>query len=230
MKNAKYEKLRRSAKLYHRNSRHLNFIDGIVIRHLYEDKNQKDPSWSDSAVFILNDYLVNVAWRHPRYDYKSAVEDRARENCAHLRGQRPGGMKGFVTTMFNDDTPNYVKVGKSRKKISSYTMTPRSNDDYYNALQEEKSRLFRDPDNGVIIVPSMSVEWTDWSRFVSICAPIEVRNVAELHELAALTKRILKRETSLESEFKGYAYSQKDWVAEIDDDLSPGDLSHAVNI
>ena len=135
-----------------------------------------------------------------------------------------------TTDLFDHGNPNYVKVGRSRKKIKSYTMNREPDDGYYAALQNEEIRLARDPKNGVVIVPSLRAEWTNWSRFVCICAPIEVRGVDDLHKLADLTKRILKRETTLEQEFPGYTYTQKDWIAEFQDSDVIGVLSHAVNV
>lgn len=101
---------------------------------------------------------------------------------------------------------------------------------YYDALLQEESRIARDSTNGVIITPRMTTEWTNWSRFVRICVPIEVRGVNDLHSLAELTKRLLKRETSLETEFPGYVYYQRNWVSEIEESAHVGLLSHAVNI
>lgn len=230
MKNPHYENLKRSAKLYHRHSRRQRFQNGIVVRHLYDEQNPEKLSWWDDVVFVLNDYLVNVAWRHPRYAYKDEVERQAYDNCVHLRSPSSESAKDAVDSMFDRANPNYVKVGKSRKKIRSYTMNRTRDDGYYEDLRQEEYRIARDPNNGVIITPSMTAEWTNWSRFVSICAPIEVRGVPDLHKLADLTKRLLKRETSLESEFLGYSYCQKDWVSEIEQSAPVGVLSHAVNI
>lgn len=229
MKNRHYENLKKCAKQYHRNSRVQRFQNGIVIRHRYDEQNPEKLSWWDDVLFVLNDYLVNVAWVHPRYAYKSEVEQQAFDNCEPIRVAHTESIKDTIGSMDNRASPNYVRVGKSRKKIRSYTMNSMRESSYYDALLQEESRIARDSNNGVIIMQKMTTEWTNWSRFVHICAPIEVRCVNDLHSLAGLTKRLLKRETSLETEFPGYVYDQKNWVSEIEESTHVGLLSHTVN-
>ncbi len=223
MKNKHLEQLKRKAKLYHQNSRGKHFENGVIVRHIYDIEHPQKLSWWDDVIFILNDYRVNVAWTHPRYAYDDKVKEIAYANCEHL--QSPS----FLDFM-DECSPNYRKVGKSRKKIVSYTSRHEKNDTYFEALRTEENRIARDPSNGIVIVPTISTDWTDWSRFVSICAPIEVRGIMELCELATLVKGILKRETSLEREFPGYTYSQQNWTTEFKNNDQVGILSHAVKL
>lgn len=223
MKNKYIEQLKRSAKLHHQSNQTPGFQNGIIIRHLYDEENPIKLSWWDDVAFVLNDYIVNVAWQHPRNAYKDKVDNLAYDACAHLREPRS-------PDIFDKSNPNYRRVGKSRKKIASYTMNRARDDGYYDALRTEEKRIARDSKNGIVITPGMTTEWTNWSRFVSICAPIEVRGVKDLHTLANLTKRLLKRETSLDHEFPGYTYNQKDWVVEFQESDVIGIWSHAVNI
>src|ERR1017187_8742552 len=88
MKNKYIELLIRSAKLHHRNARTRRFQNGIVIRHLYDKECPEKYSWWDDVVFVLNDYLVNVAWQHPRHVYKDKVEELAYDACVHLKKPR----------------------------------------------------------------------------------------------------------------------------------------------
>lgn len=44
--------------------------------------------------------------------------------------------------------------------------------------------------------------------------PVEVRNIAELKALAAIGRRLFKRETTVEQLFPGYAYGRTQWLAE----------------
>jgi hypothetical protein len=222
MKNKYIEHLKRSAKLHHRNSRTRNFDNGIVVRHLYNEKHPEKFSWWDDVIFVLNDYLVNVSWQHPRHVYKDKAEEAAFEACAPLR--KPSDLD-----LFADATPNYRKVGKSRKKIVSYTHNGEDQSEYYDALRKEEACIVHDPGNNIVVTPNMSLEWTNWSRFVSICMPIEIRGVDDLHKLVDITKRLLKREITLETEFGGYTYTQKNWIAEFDKSTEIGLLSHAVN-
>ncbi|MGZ5780868.1 MAG: hypothetical protein ACXWIN_07930 [Burkholderiaceae bacterium] len=221
MKNRHVEQLKRSAKLSNRTSRTLRFQNGIAVHHHYDEENPKKISWWDDVAFVLNDYLVNVAWTHPRYVYKDKFEELADDVCVNLRSSQS-------LNILAKTTPNYRKVGKSRKKIDTYNRIFEQDDEYYDAIFKEEKRIARDPNNGIVITPSVTAEWTKWSRFVRICAPIEVRGVKDLHELARLTKRLLKRETTLQREFPGYTYSQKDWITEFDETDEIGLLSHAV--
>ena len=66
----------------------------------------------------------------------------------------------------------------------------------------------------VIIAPSIDAEWCRYSRLVSLCVPIEVRNPTDLRELAKIAKRLLKRETTLQELFPKYRYTRADWVRE----------------
>lgn len=223
MKNKHREQLKQRAKLYHRNSRGQHFENGVLVRHMYDIENPQKFSWWDDVTFILNDYRVNVAWIHPRYAYSNKVEEIAHAACEHLESP---SMLDFMA----ESSPNYRKVGKSRKKIVSYTNTFEITDAYFEALDAEKNRIANDLGNKIVIAPTISTEWTNCSRFVSICAPIEVRGVVDLRELATLTKRILRRETSLEREFPGYLYSQRNWTAEFQNNDEVGILSHSVKL
>ena len=214
MKNKHIEQLKRKAKLHHKNARGRHFDNGIIIRHVYENENPQELSWWDDVEFILNDYKVNVAWIHPRFAYQSMVDEKA---YLVLDKRESQGKYGFL----EGHTPNYRKVGKSRKKIVSYSSTRKKNNAYFAALRVEKKLIAYDPDNAIIVAPSISVKWTSCSRFVNICVPVEVRGIDDLYVLANLTKRILKQETSLALEFPGYAYGQKNWNREfpIDDQI-----------
>ena len=61
------------------------------------------------------------------------------------------------------------------------------------------------------ITPYLTSHWCKYSRFVSLCVPLEVRSEDDLRSLAALAKRLLKREVSLDDLFPGYRYTHADW-------------------
>ncbi len=61
---------------------------------------------------------------------------------------------------------------------------------------------------------------------ISLIAPLEVRNEAELANLALLARRLLLRETTVEAEFPGYQYGRADWLKERE--AHQGAKSHAV--
>ncbi len=206
MKNRYQENLKKSAKLYHRNKRNSNFIRGLIYYHQYDAENASTLSWWDDVDFILNDYRVILTWNHPRHAYQDHIKSEARKSIAHLDVN--------MDDLFNDATPNYVKAGQSRKVIKSYTVNKFSeafgklSTAYTQALQEI-------PHSGMYQAkPSITTGWLACGYLVDICVPIEVRDVEDLVQLAHLVKRLLKRETSLDSEFPGYVYSKEQWGAE----------------
>lgn len=206
MKNTYQEHLKKSAKLYHRNKRNSNFIRGLIQFHQYGEKRSTSLSWWDDVDFILNDYRVVVAWNHPRYDYKEYIESEARKSIAHLDVN--------MDDMFSEATPNYVKAGKSRKIIKSYTMNSFP-DEFGEWAAAYRQAIQKIPDSiEYQAKPSIKTEWQARSYFVDICAPIEVRGVDDLVKLVTLVKRLLKRETTLDNEFLGYVYTKEQWLIE----------------
>lgn len=220
MKNRHFEQRRRLARQYHRNQRGDHFEQGILVRHDYNELDQEGLSWWDDVQFVLGGMRVAVEWRHPRHVYKDRVKDAAMSAVRHLRDKIDGGL-------FGDAEKNYRKIGRSRKKISSYTTHFRPGDlEWLDALRAEESRLSQEAEFSV--VPSIKVQTLAWCRFVEIAAPIEVRNTAELRALADLVRRILKGATTLEREFPGYVYGKAQWIA---DGLAEGPrsvLSHRI--
>jgi len=115
MKNFYQEKLKISAKSFHKNNHGERFSDGLIIRHQYEEANLAKLSWWDDVGFILNDYLVNISWiHHPRMAFEDQAEDEAHKRVAHI--------DSGVNDLLNQSEPNYVKIGNSRKKIISHTI------------------------------------------------------------------------------------------------------------
>lgn len=64
------------------------------------------------------------------------------------------------------------------------------------------------------IGPSLNSRWCQYSRLVNLCGPIEVRNEADLRQLVALTRRLLKRQVTLSDVFPNYQCTQADWECE----------------
>lgn len=205
MKNYYQEKLKISAKSFHKNNRGERFSDGLIIRHQYEEANLAKLSWWDDVGFILNDYLVNISWIHPRMAFKDQAEDEAHKRVAHL--------DTGVNDLFSQSEPNYVKTGKSRKKIISHTIKgPLLSSDWAAAFDAAYAEIIKTTD--LQTTPFIKSEWTASGRFVEICAPIEVRNEQDLIVIANLTRKLLKRETTLEIEFPKYTYTKSDWNME----------------
>ncbi|MCX7187204.1 MAG: hypothetical protein NTW57_08135 [Methylophilales bacterium] len=205
MKNSHQEKLKKSAKSSHRNYRGRRFSDGLIVRHQYDESDVAKLSWWDDVGFILNDYLVNISWIHPRMAFKDQAENEAHKRVTHL--------DTGINDLFSQSEPNYVKIGKSRKKIISHTIKgPLLSSDWLAAFDAAYAEIMKTTDSQITL--SIKSEWTSGSRFVEICAPIEVRNEQDLMVIANLTRKLLKHETTLSKEFPDYVYTKDNWDLE----------------
>lgn len=201
MKNSYYEYCRRKMKL---EKKDWKLTDGIRIYHEYSHKKPDDLSWWDDVGFYMNDYKVVVWWRHPRMDYKDTIQ-----NMAFDAFPREDDFD-----FFSGSTKNYLKVGKSRKRIVSYTCAPQSESriEWYDKINALEKELL--VSSQVIIRPSFKVEQLDWCKGINFVMPVEVRNEKELKEMAMLAKAILKGQTTLYAEVGAYFYNCSDWNRE----------------
>ena len=116
MKNIYYENIKRNFK--RASHRDWTFVNKIYCHHSFENITPNDLTWCADFGFILNDYYVSVAWEHPRMQYSDQINNAANQQVQHLYDE------DGADNIFNDAKPNYIKVGKSRKKISSYMHSP----------------------------------------------------------------------------------------------------------
>jgi len=205
MKNLAIEAMKQRAWLYHRNTSGDQFTNGIIVRHLYYDMTPETLSFWDDAVFIVNNYRVALWWTHPRHRYHDLVEEEAMRRVAHLHPK---------SDPFGEATPNYKKVGRSRKKIVSWTQKPTTDDwrSYFDLLTETERLVGQEV--AFEIRPFMKISWYSWCKGLSLCAPFEVRSESDLLDLTHIARRLVKRESSLMDEFGDYVYSQADWLAD----------------
>jgi hypothetical protein len=173
-------------------------------------------SWWDDVTFIVNDYRVALAWVHPRMEYQDRIQDEALALTEHLRPRK----------LFDDPAPSYTKLGRSRKKIAYWSRDGAAGRSWGDAVSVAEKRLAKIAD--FQITPHMDVRWCRYSRLVNLCVPVEVRNIDELRALALLTKRILKREATLQEAFPDYQDTRDDWVREGLADRYVGLHSHRV--
>jgi hypothetical protein len=224
MKNPAIEAMKRRAKLYHRNKVGDTFTHGIIVRHLYYDMTPEHLSFWDDAAFIVNDYRVALWWTHPRHRYHDLVEEEAMRRLAHLRPQ---------SDPFGEATPNYKKVGRSRKKIVSWTQRPTSDEyrRYFDLLTDMERQVSQD--TSFDVRPSMAVSWYSWCKGLSLCAPFEVRSEADLLALTRIARRLVRRESTLADEFGDRVYRRADWLSDCktlaEQNRSPM-FSHAVKL
>lgn len=180
--------------------------DGLYIPHSYAETEPDRLSWWDDVGFILNGRRVIVWWQHPRYIYSTAIEELSWDQA----GTDP--QDGWL---FEGATTNYKQVGKSRKKVVSYTSRQPSEeqDAYYEKLRTVRQRMAAE---GIDLDVSLSWkrERLNWATGVSLIVPLEVRNESELAQLASLARQLLLGKTTLQNEFPEYRYSKADWLRE----------------
>ena len=212
MKNANYELLGKMQRQYHRSHPWRLSRGGLYIPHSYEEIKPNCFSYWDDVGFILNKRRVIVWWLHPRQIYKDALEAQSRQEVGD------GPQDDWLT---EGRMKNYRRLGASRKKIVSYTTRQPSAEQrlHYELLRKTRERLSAE---GIEyeVAPSWKQERLTWATGVSLVAPLEVRNEAELASVALLARRLMLGQTTLETEFPGYLYCRADWLREMGDHLT----------
>ena len=206
MKIPRLERLALLQRQYHRAHPWGLSAGGLFIPHSYTEMQPDSLSYWDDVGFILNGRRIIVWWQHPRYIYSSAIEQRAWEEAGD------GPRDNWI---LEGGTKNYTRVGKSRKKLLSYTSRDPSaaQRQHYDLLRKTRDRLSAE---GIDFEarPSWKRERLYWAMGVSLVAPLEVRNERELAELAALSRRLILGQTTLKAEFPDYLYTRTDWLRE----------------
>ena len=212
MKQPHLEYLARRMREYHRHHPWELSPGGLYIPHTYDHMEPDDLSHCDDVGFILNDRRYMVWWRHPRHVYASAIETLARKQQEADHGEPPDS-----NWMFDGATTLYKRVGKSgkRKKPNAFRSREKSDElkRYYAQLFERETFL-RQQGIDLEVCPSWS-----WRRYqdcmgMDLVAPVEVRNVQELAELAGLARQLVLRKTTLAERFPD-AYGRADWLREV---------------
>lgn len=206
MKQHRLEVMRQSQTQYHRKHPWRLSAGGLYIPHCYSDITPDSLSSWDDVGFVINGRRVMVFWQHPRYLYKEAIRKVAWEEVG--AGPRDNWL-------FKGGLKNDRKVGRSRKKLVSYTCREPSAERqaHYDRLNSAIARL---EEQGIDCDIPASWKWRRmyWAMSVQVIAPLEVRNEAELAELARLAKRLIRQETSLALEFPGHYYGREQWLNE----------------
>jgi hypothetical protein len=206
MKIPRLEAMRRSQREYHRSHPWRLSAGGFYVPHSYEDRSPDKLTHWDDVGFILNGRRVIVWWEHPRYVYGEALWDRVWKEVGD------GPRDNWLT---EGGTKNYKRVGRSRKKLVSRTLRSPSPEQsaHYDLLRATFARM-----SGEGIDLTIPASWKPqrlrWATGVNIVAPIEVRSEQDLVAVAILAKRLLKGETTINTEFPGYLYSRSDWLSD----------------
>lgn len=206
MRQRRLEAMRQAQKEYHRKHPWRLSAGGLYIPHCYSDMTPESLACWDDVGFVMNGRRVMVFWEHPRYRYKEAIRKMAWEEVGN--GPRDNWL-------FEGGTKNYRKVGRSRKKLVSYTCREPSAQQqaHYDLLNATIARL---EEQGIDCNIPVSWKWKrmHWAMSVQVVAPLEVRNEDDLAELARLAKRLIRQATSLALEFPGYSYGREQWLNE----------------
>lgn len=212
-KNKEFERRRIAAKKYAKTDWMQSRLNehGNYVYHCYDNPDvKKTEGWWDDVSFKFGSQKIVVAWVHPRMAFSDETD-----NQAHLSFK-----SAPKWDIFDKAKPIYKKVGskRARKKVIAWATSSDKNESHDNfrkwmdefGLFLEKFRSETD----LVIRPSIKIEQMDYCRYVTLVCPIEVVDEASLNQMAELTKKILRRETTLEKEFPNYTYTKEDWLKE----------------
>lgn len=206
MKISRLERLAQSQRQYHRSNQWRLSQGGLYIPHTYTETKPDSLSYWDDVGFILNGRRVIVWWQHPRYVYVNALEEKAWDEV---------GTGPHDNCFLDGATKNYKRVGRSRKKLVSYTMREPSAEQrkHYDLLNSTNARLSLE---GIDLDVSASWKWErlSWAMGVRLVAPLEVRNEKELASVANLARSLILGKTTIATQFPGYQYGRTEWLSE----------------
>jgi hypothetical protein len=111
---------------------------------------------------------------------------------------------------FKEAAPMYKKVGRSRKKRVGWVVENTCNRDFAEAYEHELEALSATA--SFVVTPHLKSSWGRYGRLVELCAPVEIRQEADIDALVALARRLMKRESTLGDEFPMYRYEKSDWL------------------
>lgn len=212
MKNPRYERFRILMRQFHQN-RPWRLDGGLFIPHAYTEP--RPLSWWDDVGFILNGRRVLVWWQHPRSKYRDEIARRAHQE-AGLMPDEP---------LFFDEERVWKRVGRSRKRVvvhrtQGWSEPMRAYFDKVEAIEERLSVEGIDH----TVYPSLTTKSYRWGTGMELCVPLEVRGADDVRALAALGRRLAKREITIQEAFPDYRYGRDMWLWEARErDLSEED-------
>lgn len=216
MKNKKMEQYKISAKHYAKHWQKQLNQDGNHLPHAYPENERKKLAWWDDVFFKLGSQVVAVWWRHPRQHYCDLCEEQT-ELLFPYPFDKNHTKRDFQPA-------SYKKVGKSRKKAVSLhliefdelTSQIYGDNEIKRQFWEERNTKLTEILNtsDFIVKPFIQIKQYDWCLAVDLCLPIEVLDAHSANEMAQITKRLLRRETTLAELYPDYTYSKTDWQRE----------------
>ena len=207
------DRLAKLQRQYHRVNPWRLSHSGLYIPHSYANMTPESLSYWDDVGFILNGRRIIVWWQHPRHVYADALKEKAWQEVGD------GPRDNWV---FDGRIKNYKRVGRSRKKLVSYTLREPSAErrQHYDLLNQTITRLSSE---GLDRDVSASWRWErlKWAMAVSLVAPLEVRNESDVAAVAELARSLILGKTTLDIEFPGYRYGRPEWHREQNEKSRP---------
>lgn len=205
MKNISVERQYKIAKEYRKKRR--NNGSGYYIYHSYKDDDGnplKDKGyWDDVGVFKGSIYTC-ILWTHPRYEFDGHVRDKALDSYT-----------SFDSKMMDNDNfiKNYMRVGKSRKKVAYFTMkhqpdTEEARKSFVDAYNEELSKTTH------VQRCSIHVSFRKNIRYIHVCYPIEVVSEETLIQMADEVMGYHRNYASFYEKYGDYTYTVDDYHRE----------------
>lgn len=219
MKNPYYEQTRHLSK--RSSHREILFENGVHFHYSFLYEKDADLTWWNDFGFLHNHCFINVEWIHPRMHYKTLLDREAYKQVEHLWHDHD-----FLTS---DDQTTDQRLGQSSEKALCCAIDTLDSA-WYEGLIKAKQQL--NLQTNFIIKASVAVEWYPYGKFLSICAPVEIRSQQDVVSLIQIIKRILKQELTLEQAFPNYEYTRSDWLRDtaIMENVEPLDIqAHSVN-
>lgn len=205
MKNTHQEKLLSSARARARQARFMH--DGVAVYHCYGGEHAKTKSYWDDTGFQLGCQWVGVNFTHPRYMYEESCSGMAYD-ALKAQGKHPRD----DGKLFENSTPVYKPVGKSRKKIHLYQMGEIRNRDFYDAWDNLAAEIKLSGKH--VQRPHFNVTQCAWGRMVDICVPEEVLCEDDLVMLCDIVKACLADANYFKFKYGNYEYDCNDYKQE----------------
>lgn len=173
-------------------------------------KTETSLTWWCDMSFYLNGIRYSITFVHPRLKYQDTCELIVWDKLY------PSYPKNEVTSK----VCKYKKLGKSRKKSFLYTFEDSNKealDTWHAILWKEEAEYLKVSD--IVITPSVSVKWWDYSKNIDICIPYEVNSEEGAKFLTEMIKEHYKAGTLYQwvNGMCALEYSRNDWNREQGD-------------
>ena len=204
MKNTHQENARLQARQYHRHHSFSFGRGGVSTNHEYEPQLQL--TWWQDFEFVMNNRRVMLWWIHPRMKYADVIDELAWNEA----GEPPCGADDF-----DFGKTIWKPVGRSRKRIVVYQSPPidSARTAYYEKFHGIDARLRAEGIESVVS-PFMAATQTNWCTGIDLCIPVEIRCHDDAIAMVELTRKLLKRETTIDDAFPNYRFGRTEWIAE----------------